>query len=269
MDQPSASRDLHILQVTDCHLYSDTDENLLGVNTLDSFLEVLAAAVPDHEPLPDAVIATGDLVHDCSETGYHRLAEAIRPLSKHKATLPGNHDDPRVMEQVLPGYGIQVCGTLELGDWCLVLLDSHQAGQESGFLPESELARLDRVIRGFSGHILIFVHHHPLPIGSPWLDRIALTNGEELLERVRRHPGIKGVIWGHVHQQWRQRLNQAELLATPSTCIQFDPGASQFALALEPPGWRNLTLHADGRLSSEVFHLPRMPLGLAVDSAGY
>ena len=241
----------------------------MGVNTLESFLGVLAAAVPDQECRPDAVIATGDLVHDGSETGYHRLADAIGDLSEHKATLPGNHDDPRMMQKVLPDRGIQVCGTLELGDWCLVLLNSHQAGQESGYLSASELARLDRIIADFPGHILIFVHHQPLPIGSSWLDRIALANGGELLARVRRNPTIKGVAWGHVHQQWRQRLNHAELLATPSTCVQFDPGASQFALALEPPGWRSFTLHADGRLSTEVFRLPQLPMGLAVDSAGY
>jgi Icc protein len=117
--------------------------------------------------------------------------------------------------------------------------------------------------------VLIFVHHHPLPIGCRWLDHIALDNGDELLERVRRHPQIRGVVWGHIHQAWEGRLRQARLLGTPSTCIQFAPGTEKFALALEPPGWRQLTLHPDGTFSSTVHHLQKLPLGLAVDSAGY
>lgn len=269
MGHSYTSRDLRIVQITDCHLYGDPSEGLLGVNTLESFRQVLENAMPQDGVPPDAVIATGDLVHDCSETGYRHLGKALTGCSQHIAVLPGNHDDPAVMKKVLPGYGIQVCGTLALGGWQLIMLDSHQEGREGGRLSREELARLDQALEEARGPVLLFVHHHPLDIGSPWIDNISLANGDELLSRVRQHPQIRGVVWGHVHQLWESQLNQAALLATPSTCIQFAPKRDQFALAAEPPGWRELTLHADGSLSSRVFHLQQTPVGLATESQGY
>ena len=269
MGHSSASRDLRILQITDCHLYGDPSADLLGVDTRESLRQVLEAALPEDGPSPDAVIATGDLVHDCSEAGYRHLGDALDARCSHILAMPGNHDDPAVMQRILPGYGIQIGGTLELGNWQLVLLDSHLGGHERGLLSREELERLDLILETGQGHVLLFVHHHPLPIGSPWLDAIGLENGEELLSRIRSHPRIRGVVWGHVHQAWEGRLRQAELLATPSTCIQFAPKQERFAMAAEPPGWRELTLHADGSLSSAVFHLQRMPIGLATESSGY
>ena len=58
MGHSSASRDLRILQITDCHLYGDPFADLLGVNTLESLQQVLKAALPEDGPSPDAVIAT-------------------------------------------------------------------------------------------------------------------------------------------------------------------------------------------------------------------
>ncbi len=268
MDQPATSGDLKILQLTDCHLHHDPDKSLLGINTQQSLEEVVASILASGER-PDAVVATGDLVHDGSESGYRRLARSLALLGAPALALPGNHDAPRVMERVLGAEGIQVCGQLEIGNWRLILLDSHQPEQEGGRLAPEELERLDALLEDDTHHVLIFVHHHPLPIGCRWLDRISLANGDALLERVRTHPQVKGILWGHVHQSWEGRLGQAQLLGTPSTCIQFAPGEDEFALALEPPAWRQIRLQADGTLSSHVHHLHSLPLGLAVDSLGY
>jgi Icc protein len=269
MGHSFTSHDLRIVQITDCHLYGDPSKDLAGVNTLESFRQVLEKAMPQGSMPPDAVIATGDLVHDGSEAGYRHLGKALACCSDHNVALPGNHDDPALMKRVLQDYGIQVCGTLALGDWLLIMLDSHQQGREGGRLSRDQLTQLDQALEQAPGPVLLFVHHHPLEIGSPWLDNIGLANGEELLSRIRRHPQIRGVVWGHVHQSWEGHLNQAMLLATPSTCFQFAPRKKEFALSAQPPGWRELTLHADGTLSSRVFHLQEAPAGLATESPGY
>jgi Icc protein len=41
-------------------------------------------------------------------------------------------------------------------------------------------------------------------------------------------------------------------MATPSTCVQFRPGARDFELDVLPPGFRRLTLHDDGRIDTTV-----------------
>jgi len=41
----------------------------------------------------------------------------------------------------------------------------------------------------------------------------------------------------------------------PSTCAQFLPHSEQFAIDPAPPGYRRLTLRADGSIDTEVVRL--------------
>ncbi|MGA1383685.1 MAG: 3',5'-cyclic-AMP phosphodiesterase, partial [Steroidobacteraceae bacterium] len=43
-----------------------------------------------------------------------------------------------------------------------------------------------------------------------------------------------------------------KLMATPSTCVQFRPRVADFEIDERPPGYRVLTLHADGRIETTV-----------------
>jgi 3',5'-cyclic-AMP phosphodiesterase len=64
------------------------------------------------------------------------------------------------------------------------------------------------------------------------------------------------MVWGHVHQQFDSRRKGVRLLSVPSTCAQFLPHADQFALDPSPPGYRRLTLCADGSIDTEVIRVP-------------
>jgi Icc protein len=59
-----------------------------------------------------------------------------------------------------------------------------------------------------------------------------------------------------VHQQFdgvrRNGHGDLRLMATPSSCVQFLPRADDFALDDRPPGYRQLVLHADGRIDTQV-----------------
>ncbi|WP_419642884.1 metallophosphoesterase, partial [Thiolapillus sp.] len=138
-----------------------------------------------------------------------------------------------------------------------------------GHLSRTELDLLDEALSDAPPHILIFLHHQPVPVGSEWLDNIGLDNPQELLSRTQHNPAVKGIVWGHVHQPWEGRLGHMQLLATPSTCIQFAPGQDEFGLDTLPPGWRMLTLGKNGELYSRTHHISHMPKGLIADSAGY
>ncbi len=45
------------------------------------------------------------------------------------------------------------------------------------------------------------------------------------------------------------------VLATPSTCIQFQPDSNDFALDKLNPGWRYLELMGDGRVLTSISRL--------------
>jgi len=267
MNNKSQGSDLHVLQVSDCHLYADPAGTLLGLNTLDALQQVLSSACA--ETNPDIIVVTGDLAHDGSKAGYHSLAKALASTHCSAAAIPGNHDYALSMKNVLEKHQIPTGGKIDLGNWRLILLNSQVPGKEHGHLSRSELDMLDSALENAPPHILVFLHHQPVPVGSGWLDNIGLDNSRELFSRIKDNLAVKGVVWGHVHQSWEGRLGHLQLLATPSTCIQFSPRQNEFGLGTLPPGWRMLTLGKNGELRSEVHHIPHMPKGLIADSVGY
>ena len=99
---------------------------------------------------------------------------------------------------------------------------------------------------------LVCLHHHPITIGSPWMDRMGLDNGKQLLRLVSEYPQVRAILWGHVHQEYDRSQQGIRLLASPSTCIQFAPLAAAFALDENPPGYRWIDLYADGTLATGI-----------------
>lgn len=257
-----------VVQLTDCHLYADSNGDLLGLNTLDS-LEQIKESIKASASLPDVVLATGDLVHDGSAAGYRQMARILLQTAPRQLVLPGNHDHISTMKKIMGEYHIQHCGHSDLGNWRLILLDSQLAGEEKGRLSSSELERLHTRINDTDRHILIFLHHQPVPIGSQWIDEIGLENAAEFWDCIDQNPQVKGVVWGHVHQSWNGRSGHIELLATPSTCIQFAPNRHSFEVAMSPPGWRSFELMDDGHFNTEIHHLPHVPPGISSTAQGY
>jgi Icc protein len=92
-------------------------------------------------------------------------------------------------------------------------------------------------------------------MGSRWLDRVGLENAPEFLATIDRHPNVRAVVWGHVHQSYDALRKGVRLLATPSTCAQFLALADDFAVDPRPPAYRTLELRADGSLLTEVVWL--------------
>jgi Icc protein len=68
---------------------------------------------------------------------------------------------------------------------------------------------------------------------------------------------VKGILWGHVHQSYDGQLGEIRLMGTPSTCVQFKPLVDDFELDTRPPGFRLLTLNADGQIETQVEWLER------------
>jgi Icc protein len=266
-DVPSGS--IGVLQITDTHLYAEAEQCLLGLNTLEAFTAVLHQ-VSNHLGNVDLILATGDLVHDGTSDGYARVREHFGRLQKPVYCLPGNHDSPERMAQSLHGGFVRVVPSAVHETWVIVLLDSTLPGEDRGHLDRAELARLDHTLSLHADkHALVCLHHHPIPIGSAWMDTMTLDNTDAFFDLIDRHPSVRGVLWGHIHQTFEARRNGVLLLGSPSTCVQFTPGRERFAVDEEPPGYRWLLLHGDGTIETGVERLPALPEGIQLRSAGY
>lgn len=263
-----AAMPLQILQLTDPHLFAEPDGKLLGLTTRLSFEAVLDLALT-HQPRPQALILTGDLVQDEQPAGYTYLRQRLEATGLPHYCIPGNHDQRAAMHQWLGASAMDPLDLRRLGSWNLVFLDSSHPGRDSGTLGGEQIDRLDSLLSAQEAPTLIFLHHHPLPVGSAWMDTMGVENGTALLSICDRHPQIKGVVFGHVHQAFRTTRGGCQILGAPSTCIQFRPGSAEFAVDERPPGYRALDLYPDGRLSTRVVRLPHYPESPLQSSQGY
>jgi 3',5'-cyclic-AMP phosphodiesterase len=248
--------ELRLLQITDPHLFGSADGALRGVVTRRSLESVLQHARAHHGNA-EAILLTGDLVNDEPE-GYAEVRELLGDLGKPVWCLPGNHDDPAIMRRALAAPPFSVGGHHDLGAWRIVMLDSCAPGQSYGLLSRTELARLDAALASAGERqVLIGLHHHPVPMGSRWIDSVALKNSEDFFAVADRYACVRAIVWGHVHQSHDSRRKGVRLLATPSTCAQFLPNSDHFAIDPSPPAYRRLTLRADGTIDTEVVRVAR------------
>lgn len=243
---------LRLTHLTDPHLYGGESELLRGIATLPSLEATLANAQRREDWPPDAVLVTGDLVQD-DPAGYAHFRRIFGALQLPVLCLPGNHDEPEAMQRALDGEPFVVGGAVDLGLWRIVLLDSTITGAAAGRLSREGLAALESALADApQRHALVCLHHHPVPMASRWLDRVGLQNADDFFDIIDRHPNVRGIVWGHVHQSYEGLRNGVRMLATPSTCAQFLPRAEQFAIDRQPPAYRTLELKADGSIVTEV-----------------
>lgn len=266
-----SSRSIHLLQLTDLHLFADPAGQLYGRSTRASLEQVIARLRERHWPA-DAMLLTGDLVHDESQQGYRDLRRLIDQLGLPCYCIPGNHDHIGHLAAELDSGAGQPFRAIHIGRWDLLLLDSTIPGSACGRLHPETLAAIEqhladpaqtlsqddaateRTTAATTGHrpTLICMHHQPVPVGSTWLDTMQIQNSDALLGIVARHAQVRALLWGHVHQVFDQKMGNTRLLATPSTCSQFAPNRDAFALDERPPGYRWLRLHPDGELETGV-----------------
>lgn len=250
----SNSRAIKLLQITDTHLLGNRDGLMRGVNTY-ATLRAAQAHAQQRFANPDGVLLTGDLVQDDAD-GYALIHEAFADSPVPVYCIPGNHDLPRAMQATLNTKPFVLDDHAVLNDWLVVLLNSWQANSAGGQIGNEQLERLEQLLAQHAHrHTLICLHHHPIAMHSQWLDQVGLKDAEQLQTCLAKHSQVRGVLWGHVHQELDTTRNGIRYMATPATCSQFLPGSDDFALDNRPPGYRTLELHSDGNITTEVVWL--------------
>nr|WP_131975129.1 3',5'-cyclic-AMP phosphodiesterase [Cricetibacter osteomyelitidis] len=246
---------VRFIQITDPHLFKNEDTELLGINTQASFEQVLKE-VKQSDFDYDFVLATGDLVQDSSKEAYQRFAEQIKTLGKNVHWIPGNHDFQPTMFEVLNQADNRISAVKHLlagKRWQIIMLDSQVYGVPHGQLISYQLDWLLSKLKDHpQRYSLIVLHHHIVSTNSEWLDQHNLRNAQELSEVLAPFNNVKGILYGHIHQQVDTQWNGYQVMATPSTCIQFKPDSHHFALDTLQPGWREIELYENGEIKTCV-----------------
>ena len=246
---------IRVLQITDCHLVA-VGQKLIGVDTQASLEAVLAHA--QDRNVPDAVLATGDLAHEPTADVYARFHETVRRVTDAPLLcLPGNHDVLAEMiraELPLSPLVLGAPGT----EWAVVPLDSHQDEIAAAAVDETDRQQTAAYLeKSADKHVLLAAHHPFVAVDCPWLDKDRIQNASDLLNWFAEcSQQLRGVVFGHAHQEVVGTCAGFPVYGAPSTCFQFKPLSESFAIDDQLPGYRLLELWPDGRIATEVHRVP-------------
>jgi len=248
--EPSHQDYAELLQITDTHIFADEKDTFDDVDTQASLKEVLGLARENDWPV-DTILATGDLVHDARTIAYERLLEVFTSIEEPVFCLPGNHDSPDLMYELLNTSNVHTSKSIEIGAWVIIMLDSFLLNTHAGQLQQDELDLLGELLdKHQDKHVLVCLHHPPVEIGSVWMDGMRLNNPQEFFAILDRYHHVKAVLWGHIHQEFNAERKGIRLMASPSTCVQFMPESGEYRKDDRAAGYRYLKLHSSGEIET-------------------
>lgn len=261
---------IKVIHLSDPHLFSDPNGRLAGMNTRESLLAVLDHIRQHHLPF-DLLLVTGDIAHDATlRQTYALFFQLLADLNVPVLTLPGNHDDNQTMKEAISACPFATMDYYHFRGWDFILLDSSVTNNTFGLLSRDELDRLESTLSG-SGNVptLIALHHQPVSLGSKWINALGLLNSRAFFDCIDRHRHVKGVVWGHIHQNYAAERNGVALFSPPSTCIQFNAHQHAFSLDRQAPGYRWYSLAPDGTISSGIERTSFFPDNIDFSMNGY
>lgn len=270
----AANADFSFVHFTDTHIMvgdsAASTKRSWDVDTAKT-LEQVIRAINTLDPKPAFAVLGGDLTSpdlldpaktctaDDYEPSYRLLQELVVPLPCPAYMLMGNHDHReafhRVMQTDASAPDAKHYYSFDHQGYHFVALDSLVPGEGGGHI---DAAQLDWLRADLAQHAeqptVVFVHHHPWPIGVKWMDNMGLENPDDLEAVLRGHSKLKWMICGHVHQDQHLERDGLTQLTTASTCFQISKVSQTPKLFSGPPSFRLVHVKGD-HLSTRVIHL--------------
>ena len=256
---------VRLFQVTDTHCYASDDSRLTWTDmpiypnlSLQAMLVHLGTEAQGYS----ALLLTGDLAQEEIPATYQRVNALLNTFPLPVYTIPGNHDLPQMMRENLNG-NVTMPEHVTLGNWHLLLLDTHADGKPDGRLTEAQFERFEQHLATIpvDHFVAIFMHHHPVPIDSEWMDVMGLQQKTYFWNLIEHFPQVKVVFNGHIHQEFNGKHTYADgrivaVHGTPATCVQMKPVRKNIEFDHTKPAWRDIALLADGGVETCVHYLP-------------
>lgn len=194
---------------------------------------------------PDAVVITGDITN-CGSAEEYIMARRILSLLDYPVYLiPGNHDNNAHMVDGFTGFARYLGEDPQAIHYVIddfpvrcVFIDSSVDGELHGHIREETLDWLTTTLEAQPAQqTILFMHHHPLPMGCVHMDLIRCLNGEKLLRLLKNFPQVSRIYCGHTHRTIFHQVDSLIICTAPSTCHQvpFDTQDPSGFYSLEKP----------------------------------
>jgi 3',5'-cyclic-AMP phosphodiesterase len=235
-----------LCQISDLHVTAGRALAYGAVDTA-SCLERCVQRIVGLDPLPDALIATGDLVDTPDARSYGQLREILARLPLPLFLLPGNHDERQALRAGFPDHrylrrdGDFLHYAIDEFPVRLLALDTIIPGQPDGTLCARRLRWLEQRLSESDAPTVIALHHPPFPTGIGHMDRMGLVDSSGLAQIVRRFPQVQRLICGHLHRPIQALFAGTLASVCPSTAHQvvldLKPGSAA-RFIMEPPAFQ-------------------------------
>ncbi|MDX2303405.1 MAG: metallophosphoesterase [Microscillaceae bacterium] len=242
------------VQLSDLHLHPDEHYSYQGYEPYESLLRILED-LQELDPQPDFLLLTGDVACDKQKEVYYKLDGLLKNLDLPYYWIGGNHDDPDLMNELIPMLTVQVEKAFFWKGIRFILLDSVAKNRQDdhGELSDKDLHFLEYEIRKAGENpVVIALHHHPIEMGHRWIDDLMLRRATSFFEIIDKYTQVKAVIFGHIHFEFETLRKDVSILSAPSTAYQFKMGP-EFALDEQnTAGYRVFDFEADGSFKTFV-----------------
>ena len=247
---------MKIAQITDLHLVKDKYKKINDINSFNSARLVVERISKNYGELEHLVV-TGDISDDGSIESYNHLKEILKPIKSSIHLMPGNHDCIETLEIFRNTINIENQFYIENSHWLFFMFYTKKDDSPNGYIKDIELQTFKSTVKQkIQKNIIIFLHHHPVLIGSEAMDKMVIENASLLLNLIRNNSQVKGVFWGHIHNEFETKINNARMLSTPSTCFQSKPKSKTFKIDKSlTPGFRIIDLNDTGSFKTKVIRI--------------
>ncbi|MGB6536676.1 MAG: metallophosphoesterase [Xanthobacteraceae bacterium] len=211
-----------IAQISDTHLVLDSPD-------ADRRLRDLELAIVDInrlDPAPDAIVHTGDVVHNGRPDEYRLALGVLAKASAPVYVLAGNKDDRVNLRRAFAprGYlapdGEFINYAIDAFPIKLIALDTMHSGGNKGDFCAERAARLRDLIEDESAKpIAVFTHHPPfeVDVGPERIHFHSLEAMARLRETLQHRGRVVAVFSGHVHRAAAGYVGR--IRATVTQCI--------------------------------------------------
>jgi len=215
---------MRILQLTDLHLSSQNN------NQYDNHFTAAIRFIQQRkaELKIDGIVVTGDISHEGQVGSYRFFFDGMESLDLPYSVMPGNHDNHETLLSCSSARNkLRDIESFSNSTWYLSSLDTVVRGEDYGSISDSEILRLTASLTAVQDQkVALFMHHHPLSVGTPLVDSCKLRNPQALLTLCRDYP-IHFLGTGHAHTLSQQRLGHTLISVAPAVSSQWVNGTSE------------------------------------------
>jgi 3',5'-cyclic AMP phosphodiesterase CpdA len=255
-----------IAHLSDVHLLAHGVRQYGAVEPEDGLRQALVR-LARLDPVPQALVFTGDLADRGEPDAYKRLRELVEPaaagMGAQVVWVMGNHDARAPYAEGL--FDSDEDGpqdrVYDVAGLRIVALDTSVPDYHHGDLTDGQLDWLRDVLSTPAEHGTVLAMHHP-PIPVPTLEPAAIIEllGQDRLAAVVAGSDVRQILGGHFHYSSHSTFAGVPVSVASASCYTTDPAPLDRVISGVNGHQAFNTVHVyDDRIVHTVIPIPEAP----------